>query len=70
MTTREKLSNLQIVVMRSLVKRGGAYTPISLLAWQRRSTLNLWHRGFVEIWYKQAAGGQGIGHPIFARAIL
>jgi hypothetical protein len=52
---RERLSNLQIVIMRSLFKRGGTATPISLFAWQHRSTLDLWRRGLIEIWYKQAA---------------
>lgn len=54
MSIRERLSNLQIVIMRSLFKRGGSATPISLLSWQHRSTLNLWRRGLIEIWYKQA----------------
>lgn len=54
MTVRERLSNLQIVVMRQLAQRGGIVTPISLLSWQHKSTRHLWRCGLVEIWYRQA----------------
>jgi hypothetical protein len=54
---RERLNNLQIIIMRSLFMRGGGATPISLSPWQRQSTLNLWRRGLVHIWYRQRSGG-------------
>jgi hypothetical protein len=66
---RERLNNLQIIIMRSLFTRGGSATPISLSPWQRQSTLNLWRRGLVHIWYRQRSGGAVVRH-FSARAIL
>ena len=50
----DRLTNSQIVIMRSLFARGGSAMPISLFSWARRCTLHLWRRGLIEIWYKQA----------------
>lgn len=52
MTFRQRLNNLQIVILRSLLKRGGDRQPISLLPFMRRSTIDLWRRGLIEIWYR------------------
>ena len=53
MTIKSRLSNLQIVILRSLVKRGASSTPISLSKWQRRSSIALWRRGLIDIWFRQ-----------------
>lgn len=49
MTFRERLSNLQIIILRSLLKRGGHVRPVSLKSWMRRATVHLWRRGLIEI---------------------
>lgn len=54
MTLRERLSSLQIVILRSLLKRGGHVRPVSLKSWMRGATVHLWRRGLIEIWYRQS----------------
>ena len=56
MTIRERLTNSQVVLMRSLHLRSGG-RPVSLDAlWQREFMPNLARRGLIEIWYKQVMG--------------
>jgi hypothetical protein len=51
----ERLTNSQVVVMRSLIERGAGMRPITLdQDWQREVLLPLWHRGLVEIYYRQS----------------
>lgn len=69
MTLRERLSNLQIVILRSLAKRGAGLCPVSLNRWMRRSTVHLWRRGLVEIWYRQSLGGHLSG-PFYGLTIV
>lgn len=52
----ERLTNSQIITMRSLLKRGLG-RPVTLAhLWQRGSALPLSRRGLIEIWYRQAPG--------------
>lgn len=51
-----RLTNSQIVIVRSLFKRSGG-RPVSLDAnWQREFVPALSKRGIIEIWYKQVIG--------------
>ncbi len=54
MSAYERLSNLQIVILRTLLKRGADKQPITLRSWMRRSTIHLWRSGLIEIWYRQS----------------
>lgn len=54
MTAAARLDNGQIVLMRSLLQRGGALKAISINTWQRKSAVPLWRRGLIEIWYRQS----------------
>lgn len=59
MTSLERLTRSQIVMLRSLVMRGGSVRAISLdHHWQSKPALPLWRRGLIEIWYRQVAGEQ------------
>jgi hypothetical protein len=56
MTVRERLSNSQLVILRSIFKRSGG-RPVSLDApWQREFVPALSRRGLAEIWYLQSMG--------------
>ena len=54
MTEYERLTNNQIILMRSLLKRGGSVRPVSIERWQRKLVVPLWRRELIEIWYKQS----------------
>jgi hypothetical protein len=49
-----KLSPREIVIIRSLARRGASVGVVSLANWQRRYVVPLWRRELVEIWYRQA----------------
>jgi hypothetical protein len=52
---KDRLTNSQIVVMRSLIERGAGVRPITLdHDWQRQVLLPLWRRGLIEIYYRQS----------------
>jgi len=56
MTLRDRLTNSQMVILRSIFKRSGG-RPVSLDApWQREFVPALSRRGLAEIWYRQAMG--------------
>lgn len=56
MSLRERLSNSQIVILRSLFRRSGG-RPVTLgAAWQREFAPSLSRRGLIEIWYRQTLG--------------
>jgi hypothetical protein len=53
---KTRLSNSQIVILRSIFKRSGG-RPVSLdSTWQREFTPALSRRGLIEIWYRQTMG--------------
>ena len=54
----ERLTRSQIIILRSLIKRGADSRAISIEKWQRAPTLPLWRRGIVEIWYRQSPDAQ------------
>lgn len=54
---RERLNNGQIILLRSLVRRGGG-RAVSIDRWRRRSAATLWRRGLIEIWYRQSPDEQ------------
>lgn len=56
MTARERLTNSQIVLMRYLAKRGAHLQAITVAQWQRVVALPLWHRGLVDMWWRQIPG--------------
>lgn len=56
MTLRERLTNSQIVIMRSLYLRGGGRPVTPDADWQREFAPGLARRGLIEIWYRQAFG--------------
>jgi hypothetical protein len=68
-TLRERLTNLQIVILRTLLKHGANVSPVTLRGWQRRSTIHLWRRGLVEIWYRQPVNG-GTRGPFYTLTIV
>jgi hypothetical protein len=53
MMESRRLNNKQIVIMRRLIQHGATMRGIVLPQWMRRSTIHLWRKGFVEIWYRQ-----------------
>lgn len=50
---RERLNNIEIVILRSLFKRGGMHGPVTLLKWKRKFAVNLWRRGFLRVFNEQ-----------------
>lgn len=66
---RERLKNSEIVIMRTLIERGGQVRPVALSPWQKQLIVPLWRRGLVEVWYRQCvdAGRQG---PFYALTIF
>jgi len=60
----ERLTNREIVILRSLLRRGAAVVAVSLVRWQRKFVINLWRRELVEIWYRQSPTGSFEG-PFF-----
>ena len=51
MTVRERLSNVQIVIMRSLFMRSGG-VPVSLGARLRSYVVPLWRRELIQVWHR------------------
>jgi len=66
----ERLSNSQIVVMRSLLTRSGG-RPVALdHGWQRGMVLPLSRRGLIEVWYRQSPGEDpSLRGPYFSLSI-
>jgi hypothetical protein len=57
MTVRERLTAIQVSIVRSLAKRGGTIRPVSLeKSWHQKFVLPLLKRGLIEIWYRQSPG--------------
>lgn len=54
----DRLTRSQIVILRSLMQRGGNTRAISIDKWQRAPAVPLWRRGIVEIWYRQSPDSQ------------
>jgi hypothetical protein len=67
MTIRERLTNSQIILLRSLAKRGGGRS-VTIQQWQRAPALPLWRRGIVEIWYRQSPG-ESLQGPYYALSV-
>ena len=66
----ERLSRSQIIILRSLMQRGGNTRAISIDRWQREPAVPLWRRGIVEIWYRQAPDASpSLQGPFFALTI-
>lgn len=55
--TIERLNSREIVILRSLIQRGGDRAPISLLKWQREPAIPLWRRELLTTWYRQSPDG-------------
>jgi hypothetical protein len=49
-----RLTRREIVILRSLFKRGAAVRAVSLVKWMRKYIVDLWRRGLVEVWYRQS----------------
>lgn len=64
--TSDKLTSREIVILRSLIKRGGQYRPIGLLRWQRKFVVPLWRRGLIEVWYRQSLDSGPLHGPFYA----
>ena len=69
-TIRERFNNLQIVILRTLMKQGGNVTPITLPAWQREAATKLWRRGLVEVWFRKSRDGTAGFGPFFSLTIV
>lgn len=54
----DRLTNREIVILRSLVSRGGERSPVTLMKWQRKPAIPLWRRELIEIWYRQAPSSE------------
>jgi hypothetical protein len=70
MTIRDRLNRLQIVILRSLMKRGGNMTPVSLPSWQRETAITLWRRGLLEVWFRKSRDGCSGHGPLFSLTIF
>jgi hypothetical protein len=54
-TRLRRLSQGEIGVLRSLIRRSGAGgAAVTLSRWQRRLVVELWRRQLVYVWYRQA----------------
>lgn len=53
-----RLTSREIVIMRSLMKRGAHAAAVSLARWQRKFVVSLWRRDLVEIWYRQSPSNE------------
>jgi len=51
MSVRERLSNVQVVIMRSLFMRSGGM-PVSLGARLRTYVVPLWRRELIQVWHR------------------
>lgn len=69
MTSRERLSNVQIVIMRSLWKRGGHCSPVSLKKWKREFAVSLWRRGLVRVFSEQLPEVGSARSPLYMLTI-
>lgn len=64
----DRLTNPQIGLLRYLIKRGAQIRAVTVAHWQRVIALPLWHRGIVEIWWRQIPGTSPQG-PYFGLTI-
>lgn len=69
MTARERFTRSQIILLRYLIKHGASIRAITVAQWQRVVALPLWHRGLVEIWWKQNPGESPSG-PFLGLSIV
>ncbi len=58
---RERLTDNQIIVMRSLIRRGGSVRPVTIDRWQHKLVLPLWRRELIEVWYRQSLDSRPTG---------
>lgn len=72
MTVRDRLSQAQIIIMRSLFRRGGSIRAVALdHDWQRKPALTLWRQGLIEIWYRQVASEHpSLRGPFYALTVI
>jgi hypothetical protein len=71
MTSRERFTDNQIVLLRSLIQRGAAYRAVAIRSWQRITALPLWRRGLVEVWYRQSVDANpSLQGPYYALTIV
>lgn len=69
--SRSRLSKIQIAIMCGLHKRGASLMPVSLPKWQRRSTVDLWRRGLVRIFYEQTLDANpSLQGPFYALTVV
>lgn len=68
--TFKRLNRLQIVIMRSLMSRGGNVTPVSIPPWQREAATSLWRRGLLEVWFRKSRDGCSGSGPFFSLTIF
>lgn len=70
MSDRPRLTDSQIVILRSMAKRGGSVRPVSIEKWQRKPAVPLWRRGLVEIWFRQSVEHPSPRGPFYALTIV
>lgn len=66
---RRRLYRYEIAVLRDLAKRAGASGRVSLATRQRRDVVDLWRRGFVEVWYRQSCETPSLRGPFFSLTV-
>lgn len=69
MTARERLTNSQIVLLRSLIKRGASIRAVTIAHWQRVVALPLWRRGLIDMWWRNVPDDSMQG-PYFGLTIV
>lgn len=55
----DRLRNTDIVILRSLLKRGAAHLPVTLKKWKRAFTASLARKGLIRIFYEQVLDSSG-----------
>lgn len=65
MTARERLTGIQIAIIKSLFMRGGHGAPISLGRGLRPFVGPLWRREIVQIWHRLSPG-RGCEGPFYS----
>lgn len=69
MTARERFTNSQIVLLRSLMKRGASIRAVTVVQWQRVIALPLWRRGLIDMWWRSVPDDSMQG-PYFGLTIV
>lgn len=64
-----RLNDTEIIILRSLMMRGGSVRPVSVPKWHRKPAIPLWRRRLVDVWFRKVPGEGSFG-PLFSLTII